>query len=78
LAHAATRPLAGLWGRATLTDWRPRFDWTAVEDCLVWTPLTMYPNAQLAAEVLRAGFIVKDGAGPEIIAALHAVLRGRT
>jgi hypothetical protein len=61
-----------------VTDWRPRFDWTAVEDCLVWTPLTMYPNAQLAAEVLRAGFIVKDGAGPEIIAALHAVLRGRT
>jgi DNA-binding NarL/FixJ family response regulator len=55
-----------------VTDWRPRFDWTS---------LTMYPNAQLAAEVLRAGasgFIVKDGAGPEIIAALHAVLRGRT
>lgn len=41
----------------------------------------MYANTQLAAEVLRAGasgFIVKDAAGPELIAAVHVVLRGRT
>src|SRR5262245_25744044 len=43
--------------------------------------LTMYANANLAAEVLRAGasgFIVKDASGPEIIAAIQTVLRGRT
>ena len=41
----------------------------------------MYANTQLAAEVLRSGasgFIVKDAAGPELIAAVHVVLRGRT
>jgi hypothetical protein len=31
-------------GPATLTDWRPQVDWTAIEDCgcngfFVWTPL---------------------------------------
>jgi DNA-binding NarL/FixJ family response regulator len=42
--------------------------------------LTMHANAHVAAEVLRAGasgFVVKHAAGQELIAALHAVLRGR-
>ncbi len=41
--------------------------------------LTMHANAQLAADVLRAGaagFIVKHAAGKELIAAIHAVVRG--
>jgi hypothetical protein len=47
--HAAGLPLGPLRcpvceGPATLTDWRPRLDWMAVEDCpcggfFVWTPL---------------------------------------
>ena len=42
--------------------------------------LTMHANAHVAAEMLRAGasgFVVKHAAGQELIAALHAVLRGR-
>jgi DNA-binding NarL/FixJ family response regulator len=42
--------------------------------------LTMHADAHVAAEVLRAGasgFVVKHAAGQELIAALHAVLRGR-
>jgi DNA-binding NarL/FixJ family response regulator len=41
--------------------------------------LTMHADAQLAAEALRAGasgFVVKHAAGKELIAAIHAVLRG--
>lgn len=41
--------------------------------------LTMHANAQLAADALRAGasgFIVKHAAGKELIAAIHAVVRG--
>ena len=41
--------------------------------------LTMHADAQLAAEALRAGaagFVVKHAAGRELIAAIHAVLRG--
>jgi len=41
--------------------------------------LTMHAEAQLAAEALRAGasgFVVKHAAGKELIAAIHAVLRG--
>ena len=41
--------------------------------------LTMHADAHLAAEALRAGasgFVVKHAAGKELIAALHAVLRG--
>jgi DNA-binding NarL/FixJ family response regulator len=43
--------------------------------------LTMHADAELAAEALRAGasgFVVKHAAGKELIAAIHAVLRGRT
>jgi DNA-binding NarL/FixJ family response regulator len=43
--------------------------------------LTMHADAQLAAEALRAGasgFVVKHAAGKELIAAIHAVLRGKT
>jgi DNA-binding NarL/FixJ family response regulator len=43
--------------------------------------LTMHADAQLAAESLRAGasgFVVKHAAGKELIAAIHAVLRGKT
>lgn len=41
--------------------------------------LTMHADAHVAAAVLRAGasgFVVKHAAGQELIAALHAVLRG--
>ena len=41
--------------------------------------LTMHADAQLAAEALRAGasgFVVKQAAGKELIAAIHTVLRG--
>lgn len=41
--------------------------------------LTMHADAQLAAEALRAGaagFVVKHAAGKELVAAIHAVLRG--
>lgn len=41
--------------------------------------LTMYADAQLAATALRAGasgFVAKHGAGKELIAAIHTVLRG--
>jgi len=43
--------------------------------------LTMHADAGLAAEALRAGaagFVVKHAAGTELIAAIRAVLRGRT
>jgi DNA-binding NarL/FixJ family response regulator len=43
--------------------------------------LTMHADAQLAAEALRAGaagYVVKQAAGKELIAAIHAVLRGKT
>jgi DNA-binding NarL/FixJ family response regulator len=43
--------------------------------------LTMHADAELAAEALRAGasaFIVKHAAGRELIAGIHAVLRGKT
>jgi DNA-binding NarL/FixJ family response regulator len=43
--------------------------------------LTMHANAHLAAEALRAGasgFVVKHSAAKELIAAIHAALRGRT
>jgi DNA-binding NarL/FixJ family response regulator len=43
--------------------------------------LTMHADAQLAAEALSAGasgFVVKHAAGKELIAAIHAVLRGGT
>jgi DNA-binding NarL/FixJ family response regulator len=43
--------------------------------------LTMHANAHLAAEALRAGasgFVVKHSAARELIAAIHAALRGRT
>ncbi len=43
--------------------------------------LTMHADAQIAAETLRAGafgFVVKHAAGKELIAAIHAVLRGGT
>jgi DNA-binding NarL/FixJ family response regulator len=43
--------------------------------------LTMHADAQLAAEALRAGasgFVVKHAAGKELIAAIRAVLRGKT
>ena len=43
--------------------------------------LTMHGDALLAAEALRAGasgFVVKHAAGKELIAAIHAVLRGKT
>ena len=43
--------------------------------------LTMHADAQLAAEAFRAGasgFVVKHAAGKELIAAVHAVLRGGT
>jgi DNA-binding NarL/FixJ family response regulator len=43
--------------------------------------LTMHADAELAAEALRAGasaFIVKHAAGTELIAAIRAVLRGKT
>ena len=42
--------------------------------------LTMHADANLAAEVLRAGaagFVVKHSTGEELIAAIRAVLRGR-
>jgi DNA-binding NarL/FixJ family response regulator len=41
----------------------------------------MHADAQIAAETLRAGafgFVVKHAAGKELIAAIHAVLRGGT
>jgi DNA-binding NarL/FixJ family response regulator len=41
----------------------------------------MHADADLAAEALRAGasgFVVKHAAGKELIAAIHAALRGRT
>ena len=41
--------------------------------------LTMHAEAHLAADALRAGasgFVVKQGAGKELIAAIHAVARG--
>ena len=41
--------------------------------------LTMHAEAHLAADALRAGasgFVVKHGAGKELIAAIHAVARG--
>jgi DNA-binding NarL/FixJ family response regulator len=41
--------------------------------------LTMHAEASLAAEALRAGasgFVVKHAAGKELIAAIHAVVRG--
>ena len=40
----------------------------------------MHADAHVAAEALRAGasgFVVKHAAGQELIAAIHAVLRGR-
>jgi len=50
--RAGVQPTGGPWrgrcpvcgGPATLTDWRPQVDWTAIEDCpclgfFVWTPL---------------------------------------
>src|SRR5262249_38174943 len=43
--------------------------------------LTMPADPELAAEALRAGasgFVVKRAAGKELIAAINAVLRGRT
>jgi DNA-binding NarL/FixJ family response regulator len=43
--------------------------------------LTMHADAQLAAEVLRAGasgFVVKHAAGKELVAAIHEALRGGT
>jgi DNA-binding NarL/FixJ family response regulator len=43
--------------------------------------LTMHADAQLAAEALRAGasgFVVKHGAGKELVAAIHEALRGGT
>jgi DNA-binding NarL/FixJ family response regulator len=43
--------------------------------------LTMHADVQLAAEALRAGasgFVVKSAAGKELVAAIHAVLRGKT
>jgi DNA-binding NarL/FixJ family response regulator len=43
--------------------------------------LTMHADAQLAAEALRAGasgFVVKNVAGKELIAAIHTVLEGGT
>jgi DNA-binding NarL/FixJ family response regulator len=43
--------------------------------------LTMHADPELAAEALRAGasgFVVKRAAGKELIAAIHAVLHGRT
>jgi DNA-binding NarL/FixJ family response regulator len=43
--------------------------------------LTMHADTQLAAEALRAGaagFVVKSAAGKELVAAIHAVLRGKT
>jgi DNA-binding NarL/FixJ family response regulator len=42
--------------------------------------LTMHADAHVAAEALRAGasgFVVKHSASEELIAAIHAVLRGR-
>jgi DNA-binding NarL/FixJ family response regulator len=41
--------------------------------------LTMHAEASLAAEALRAGasaFVIKHAAGKELIAAIHAVVRG--
>jgi DNA-binding NarL/FixJ family response regulator len=43
--------------------------------------LTMHADAQLAVEALRAGasgFVVKQAAGKELVAAIQAVLRGKT
>ena len=43
--------------------------------------LTVHGDVRLAAEALRAGaagFVVKEAAGKELIAAIHEVLRGRT
>ena len=43
--------------------------------------LTVHADVRLAAEALRAGatgFVVKEAAGKELIAAIHEVLRGRT
>jgi DNA-binding NarL/FixJ family response regulator len=43
--------------------------------------LTMHADATLAAEALRAGasgFVVKSAAGKELVAAIQAVLRGKT
>ena len=43
--------------------------------------LTMHADVDLAAEALRAGasgFILKDAAGTELVAAIRAVLRGNT
>jgi DNA-binding NarL/FixJ family response regulator len=43
--------------------------------------LTMHDDPQLAAEALRAGasgFVVKHAAGKELVAAIHAALRGKT
>jgi DNA-binding NarL/FixJ family response regulator len=43
--------------------------------------LTMHADAQLATEALRvgaSGFVVKHAAGADLIAAIHAVLRGGT
>src|SRR5262249_17134318 len=43
--------------------------------------LTMHGDAEVAAEALRAGaagFVVKDGAGTELVAAIRSVLRGKT
>jgi len=43
--------------------------------------LTMHGDPEVAAEALRAGasgFIVKDAAGTELVAAIRSVLRGKT
>jgi DNA-binding NarL/FixJ family response regulator len=43
--------------------------------------LTVHEDVRLAAQALRAGatgFVVKEAAGQEVIAAIHEVLRGRT
>jgi DNA-binding NarL/FixJ family response regulator len=43
--------------------------------------LTVHADVRLAAEALRAGatgFVLKEAAGKELIAAIHEVLRGRT
>jgi DNA-binding NarL/FixJ family response regulator len=43
--------------------------------------LTMHADAQLAADAFRAGaagFVVKHAAGEQLIAAIHAVVRGGT
>jgi two-component system, NarL family, response regulator NreC len=43
--------------------------------------LTVHEDIRLAAQALRAGatgFVLKEAAGQEVVAAIHAVLRGRT